>query len=999
MKNLLFVILLLIVGLRSYNQTSPPTSDYTSFVSGQWNRGYFKALGIEPGGATPSFKIKQWPHSGQLYLDSVNNIFYFYSSGAWRALAAGGAGTMVSVSGLSPLFTVTNPTTSAVFNLSNVGSYHLFGRALGTGPPSYLSSIDSNWIPTLHTQEYYDARYTTMFGASSTLIFNSPLEKFGNDVFVDYISPTWNAAWIQSHPVQAIQPLQGQTIIYDSASGILKWQYPDSIAAEIANNKVDSVTFIPGINTDSVFYWVEDTATLAGIIDQKCGLISPGSVVHDSLLSFTVSPSIHKSCCDGVRYTTDLAHPTLDAADPTNDRIDVIALEGDQVVVVTGTPSATPAKPQLTDCQTELTFIYIPALATEPGGTTVIDTAVIYDQNLPEWTISTSGITIDADNTVDPYHLTKAISTGAITSASTITFTSSSEYQKSAYSSLRFFTKLKSVFTQQTRFQIYFLNNGVVVSNNVFVTNGTYGFTRTNISTYQEIIIPIADWIFNSNTFDAIAIKSTGTNINGFYLDWVTLTGGIPQQQIQHPNSFGIVTTTSGTATSTQPNDVLNIIGSGGITTSASGKTVTISGSAGGVTTMGTFGSSPNAEGGTISGSTLTLQPASGTFPGGVTTGTQTFAGDKNLAGNTTLTKYAVGWQFVVTSAGTETLTNTSLYATSFTGTTTHTLVLPDATTLKLGQLYRVRNNSTGSITINKNGGSNLLTLTAGNAVLMIVTDISGAAGTWEYEISSPTGGGISGTITGTRFAHGDGSGGLTTTSGYEMTSGFIADFTYSRSNQKYFWNSSVSGSNVKHFGIVNENSLDTDSSIALRFASIADNLLIQKTNFYIDRFGHTIFGDVFNHDGLAKYYSNRSSSYDDRSLVDKRYVDSSLATVSGGGNAFTKGATIESPSSSENVGLGWKTPVDITVTSVVAVVVGSSTPSVTFNIAFGTDRTSGTNVFSSGQVTTSQTSGHTFNSGFNDATIPAGSWIWFTTSAQSGTVNQIEITINYTED
>lgn len=56
-----------------------------------------------------------------------------------------------------------------------------------------------------------------------------------------------------------------------------------------------------------------------------------------------------------------------------------------------------------------------------------------------------------------------------------------------------------------------------------------------------------------------------------------------------------------------------------------------------GVTTMGAFGSSPNSNGGSISGSTLTLQPADGSNPGGVSTAAQTFAGAKTFAGNVSI--------------------------------------------------------------------------------------------------------------------------------------------------------------------------------------------------------------------------------------------------------------------------------------------------------------------------------------------------------------------------
>lgn len=56
-----------------------------------------------------------------------------------------------------------------------------------------------------------------------------------------------------------------------------------------------------------------------------------------------------------------------------------------------------------------------------------------------------------------------------------------------------------------------------------------------------------------------------------------------------------------------------------------------------GVTTMGAFGSTPNANGGSISGVTLTLQPADGTNPGGISTTTQTIPGAKTFAADVTI--------------------------------------------------------------------------------------------------------------------------------------------------------------------------------------------------------------------------------------------------------------------------------------------------------------------------------------------------------------------------
>jgi hypothetical protein len=60
-----------------------------------------------------------------------------------------------------------------------------------------------------------------------------------------------------------------------------------------------------------------------------------------------------------------------------------------------------------------------------------------------------------------------------------------------------------------------------------------------------------------------------------------------------------------------------------------------------GVTSLSAIGATPNANGATITGSVLNLQPANGSFGGVVTTGTQTFAGDKTFTGTLSLTSTA----------------------------------------------------------------------------------------------------------------------------------------------------------------------------------------------------------------------------------------------------------------------------------------------------------------------------------------------------------------------
>lgn len=90
--------------------------------------------------------------------------------------------------------------------------------------------------------------------------------------------------------------------------------------------------------------------------------------------------------------------------------------------------------------------------------------------------------------------------------------------------------------------------------------------------------------------------------------------------------------------------------------------------------------------------------------------------------------------QSIATAAGTTTLTNTSPNNTIFTGVTTQTCVLPDATTLTVGKAYQIDNNSTGLVTINANGGGALLILGANTQAIFTLLTNGTSAGTWEVD-------------------------------------------------------------------------------------------------------------------------------------------------------------------------------------------------------------------------------------------------------------------------
>jgi len=105
---------------------------------------------------------------------------------------------------------------------------------------------------------------------------------------------------------------------------------------------------------------------------------------------------------------------------------------------------------------------------------------------------------------------------------------------------------------------------------------------------------------------------------------------------------------------------------------------------------------------------------------------------------------------------------------------------------------------------------------------------------------------------------------------------------------------------------------------------------------------------------------------------------------------------TLENPGAAENMTMFYF-PNAVTITEVRFVVKGSATPSVTPNVAFGTDRSAaGTNVTTSPSAVTNVTTGVAAT--LNNTAVSAASYMWLTTSAQSGTVTDINCTVSYTE-
>ncbi len=117
-----------------------------------------------------------------------------------------------------------------------------------------------------------------------------------------------------------------------------------------------------------------------------------------------------------------------------------------------------------------------------------------------------------------------------------------------------------------------------------------------------------------------------------------------------------------------------------------------------GVTTVGTYSTTNTAaDGATISGNSIIFQNASGTAPGMVGTGTQTFAGDKTFSGNVnTSSQYQIG--------GTNLLSSSAL---TFTAASTGSIQANSNQSLLIqGGIALVANTNGGAITLAGGGGN-----------------------------------------------------------------------------------------------------------------------------------------------------------------------------------------------------------------------------------------------------------------------------------------------------
>ncbi|HRP30435.1 MAG TPA: hypothetical protein PKV73_01020, partial [Agriterribacter sp.] len=229
----------------------------------------------------------------------------------------------------------------------------------------------------------------------------------------------------------------------------------------------------------------------------------------------------------GVTYFSEETQVTLDNADPTNDRIDLIVANNDNTVsVITGTPAQDPAIPSHNPAtQLPLGFVIVTAGSTEP--TPPPSQEYIYLNNA-EWTTSSSTSRINAASTNSPFSPPLDIEFTAARNNDSITLSDPTPPTDMAdFSVLTMKIRSKASWAATAKLSFRFFYNGSAVGVPVNIGNNTFGFSSSNTGGYQTISIP-KQLFGNITNVDAlfITVTTSGNQTIGLYLDDIQLQGG-----------------------------------------------------------------------------------------------------------------------------------------------------------------------------------------------------------------------------------------------------------------------------------------------------------------------------------------------------------------------------------------------------------------------------------------------------------------------------------------
>lgn len=278
-----------------------------------------------------------------------------------------------------------------------------------------------------------------------------------------------------------------------------------------------------------------ETSTVTQLV-KPSGLVWGGNVSVQSGLTLNVRKAIYYILKNF--YTSSDTTVTLQDADPTHPRIDVIAGNtSGQVIVLTGVPSENPVKPQVDpDTQTEFTYVLLEAGATSPSGSL---TELIYDENSAgEW-VCAGANSYSLKKPLNGFYCTELSS---ITTGEIFTYTKGATVAIGDYSQLVLNLCLKAIMASTQNIYVSLWNGTTQVGSEQPLV-----FDKASL-VYQLITVDVSKFGATGN-IDRVRFRHTntakrvGTHL-GFYMDVIKLEA-INTPVIDYVWHFG-TTTSSG---------------------------------------------------------------------------------------------------------------------------------------------------------------------------------------------------------------------------------------------------------------------------------------------------------------------------------------------------------------------------------------------------------------------------------------------------------------------
>lgn len=264
------------------------------------------------------------------------------------------------------------------------------------------------------------------------------------------------------------------------------------------------------------------------------GLISGGAVWSGTGFTFDVSDLTYY--IDGTNYSSTATQVTLSAADPSNDRFDIIVVDDAGVVsVVTGTPGTPPNVPELAWNEVSVSIVLVSAGSTTP----IINFDLVYNENLgtpTEWAAATYSLTsplgtVVSNSTDSPFNGTVCVEANSVNIRRGVVFTRATDINIQQFSFIQFAFRLDSAVTTSQNFNVRFRNSGgTLIGNTVNIFN--WGVSRTVIGTWQVVVIPITAFgnVTNVRGLTGIIAGGSTASLYNWSMDFIKLADSIPPQ-------------------------------------------------------------------------------------------------------------------------------------------------------------------------------------------------------------------------------------------------------------------------------------------------------------------------------------------------------------------------------------------------------------------------------------------------------------------------------------